>query len=262
MADNGRSVTLKFGDGEGKANHTAFLYNSYISAVSRPDCAECYGPNATICSGNHGMRMLVPSANGEQTPKKFNSGFDVICKQPLYGSKSFLVNVTFDNYRQTYSGAIGSACSSNFALRPHKSGWDQSGSAYLFTSKCTNCDTSSYLFAPSPSKSQIGWFGGCGDIECTGFQNYLVQDFDGTFLGSKATIIPNNSIIASNEANCTFVSSMNAHLCNRSDFGVLEYQNVAADFNTRIMWPVNLFYEGSNYTTATNGWREWDWLGL
>jgi hypothetical protein len=54
---------------------------------------------------------------------------------------------------------------------------------------------------------------------------------------------------------------MNAYTCARSDFAALEYQNVAADFNTRIMWPVNLTYDGSNYTTITNGWREWDWLG-
>lgn len=27
------------------------------------------------------------------------------------------------------------------------------------------------------------------------------------------------------------------------------------------MWPVNLTYDGSNYTTVTNGWREWEWLG-
>ena len=47
----------------------------------------------------------------------------------------------------------------------------------------------------------------------------------------------------------------------RLDFGVLEYQSIAADFNTRIMWPVNLTANDSTYTTITNGWREWDWLG-
>ena len=41
---------------------------------------------------------------------------------------------------------------------------------------------------------------------------------------------------------------------NRSDFGVLEYQSTAADKQSRIMWPVYLFYEGANYTTTTNGW--------
>lgn len=165
--------------------------------------------------------MLVPSANGEQTPKKFNSGFDVVCKQPVYDSKSFLVNVTFDSFRQTYTGAIASACSANFALKPHSSGFDQSGSVNLFSSKCTNCDSGSYLLAPKPNPDLATWFGGCGDIVCTGFQNYLVQDFDGTFFGTPGTIIPNNSVIATNEANCALVSSMNAYMCSRLDFGVL-----------------------------------------
>jgi hypothetical protein len=55
---------------------------------------------------------------------------------------------------------------------------------------------------------------------------------------------------------------MNGHVCQREDFATLEYQNIDTDFNTRIMWPVNLTYDGSKYTTITNGWREWEWVGL
>lgn len=54
---------------------------------------------------------------------------------------------------------------------------------------------------------------------------------------------------------------MNAHICTRNDIATLAYQSVAPDFNTRIMWPVSLKYDGGNYTTLTNAWREWDWLG-
>ena len=43
------------------------------------------------------------------------------------------------------------------------------GSVYLYQSKCTNCDVDSYLKAPSPPPDHLGWFGGCGDILCTGF---------------------------------------------------------------------------------------------
>ena len=68
----------------------------------------------------------------------------------------------------------------------------------------------------------MGWFGGCGDILCTGFQNYLVEDHTGTFFGSKGTIIANNSVIGTNESGCTYSSPMNAYFCsNRNDFGVL-----------------------------------------
>ena len=54
---------------------------------------------------------------------------------------------------------------------------------------------------------------------------------------------------------------MNSHICTRTDFAVLAYQSIAPDFNTRIMWPVALKYDGGNYTTITNGWREWQWMG-
>ena len=64
MADNVRGVTLKLGDGEGRHDHSAYLYNSYVTAISRPNCAECYGSSATKCSWIHGMRMFTASANG------------------------------------------------------------------------------------------------------------------------------------------------------------------------------------------------------
>ena len=241
MADNERSITLKIGASEGGSDHTAYLYNSYITALSRPNCTQCYGDSRTICSNTVGIRMLTASANGEVLPAKHGTGFDVVCKQPVYDSKSFLVNVTFDSFRQSYTGFSG-LCSSNFIFTPNRGGFDQVGNANLFTSKCVNCDTDSYLTAPVPSESFLGWFGGCGDMVCTGFQNYLIQDWTGTVFGFTGTIIPNNSVIAANEG-CTFSAPMNAYMCqNRLDFGVLEYQNIAADFKTRIMWPVNLTY--------------------
>lgn len=50
---------------------------------------------------------------------------------------------------------------------------------------------------------------------------------------------------------------MNSHVCTRSDFAALEYESRAADFQTRIMWPVYLKYDGGSYQTVTNGWSEW-----
>lgn len=64
MADNGRSVTLKLGASEGGRDHSAYLQNSYVTAISRPNCAYCYGSSATKCSGTHGMRMFTASGNG------------------------------------------------------------------------------------------------------------------------------------------------------------------------------------------------------
>lgn len=54
---------------------------------------------------------------------------------------------------------------------------------------------------------------------------------------------------------------MNGYVCNRSDFAVLEYESVAKDYNTRIVWPIELSYAGGNWTSVTNGWRSWDKSG-
>lgn len=62
----------------------------------------------------------------------------------------------------------------------------------------------SFLLADANSPNQLGWFGGCGDILCTGKSNYLVIDWTGTFLGHIGTLIPNNTIIGSNENGCVF----------------------------------------------------------
>ena len=129
-------------------------------------------------------------------PKKFGPGFDVICRAPVFDSKSFLTNVVFDNFKQNYSSGTVSSnvndnCGRNFVFKPHPIGFDMVGSINLYTSNCTNCDSNSYLSADKPNKAFLGWFGGCGDIVCTGFENYLVNDWTGTFFGTTGSIIPN-----------------------------------------------------------------------
>lgn len=62
IADCGRGVTLRFGlEGD---DRTAFFSNSYVSAISRPSCSECYGSGATDCSNNFAVRMLAVTVNG------------------------------------------------------------------------------------------------------------------------------------------------------------------------------------------------------
>lgn len=48
---------------------------------------------------------------------------------------------------------------------------------------------------------------------------------------------------------------MNGHWCEGNEFGVLEYESIARDFNKRIMWPVYLKYDGGKWTSETNGWK-------
>lgn len=131
------------------------------------------------------------------------------------------------------------------------------GSHHLSNTVCNNCSLDALGYFTPPKDSDLGWFGGCGKIYCTGKNNYLIHDWTGDLLGNPGIVIANNSEIGDNSADCVFNEFINGHICNRQDFHVLEYESIAPDFNTRIMWPVYLSYEGGAWNTSTNGWREW-----
>ena len=75
----------------------------------------------------------------------------------------------------------------------------------------------------APRKSGLGWSGGCGNILCTGRNNYLIEDFSGTLFNTSGVILANNSWIGDNTPECTFHPVMNGYFCTTHDFAVLQY---------------------------------------
>jgi hypothetical protein len=67
--------------------------------------------------------------------------------------------------------------------------------------------------------------------------------------------LANNSIIGTNTSACVENSIMNGYVCARQDLAVLQYASIAPDFNKRIMWPVNMTFDGGKWTSVTNGFR-------
>ena len=167
--------------------------------------------------------------------------------------KAFLNNVTFENY--LYDNPQLPYCNGMSVFRRHNGASDSVASHHLTNTKCINCETRSWAYFEKPSVSWRGWFGGCGELDCTGPNNYLIHDQDGTFMGEKGQLLSNNSIIGDNEDFCTYYSEMNGHVCTGEQLAVLEYESIAKDFNKRIMWPVSLKYDGGPWTSETNGWR-------
>lgn len=138
---------------------------------------------------------------------------------------------------------------------PHSGASDMTGSHHLMNTICTNCSFHAYAFFSPPNPGNLGWEGGCGNFLCTGKNNYLVHDWSGSFLPEKGILLANNSVIGDNTEGCTYIEDINGHYCNRQDFGVIEYESIAHDFNTRMTWPVFLSYDGGNYRTKINAWR-------
>lgn len=90
MADNVRSMTIRMGGS--MTQKAAFVYDSYITGIARPSCPKCYGTTTTLCSGNHGIRLLTTAINGENLPDKFGHGYDVVCKEESIDGKGFIYN--------------------------------------------------------------------------------------------------------------------------------------------------------------------------
>lgn len=172
MADNKLGLSLRFG--LGGTDRTATVSNSYFTAISRPNCLECYSSLRTSCSWNQAIKLLAVTVNGERYPTAFGTGFDGLCKEEALDSKAFLTNVIFDNYRRTYAEGALAGCSNNILFRNNGGAPDLIGSAYLWSSSCTNCDFDSMAYFDAPKASEMGWFGGCGDMLCTGRNNYLI----------------------------------------------------------------------------------------
>lgn len=205
--------------------------------------------------------MLATTINGEHFPKTFDSGFDVICRSETFDNKAFFYNVTFENFNQIYSEPALIQCNNNIIFRPHPIDVDLIGTHHLWNSQCNNCSIDAYAYFDPPKASELGWAGGCGSLLCTGRNNYMIHDHSGTFLPTKGILIANNTNISSSMPECVYHPLINGHYCPREDFGVLEYQSIAPDFNTRIMWPVYLSFDGGNWLTWTNAYKEWEWEG-
>lgn len=59
-------------------------------------------------------------------------------------------------------------------MRNHGSGADAHAGHYLTNVKCTDCDYEALIFLMDPREGWRGWFGGCGQIDCTGMENMLI----------------------------------------------------------------------------------------
>lgn len=196
LVDNYVGLSLRHGQGPNTDNNTAYVNNSYFAGVSRPSCTYCYGNSATYCTNTTAIRLLATSQIG--TPfyiNQDNLNMDAVTitnKFAPLDSKTFVFGSVFVNFGQSFTGL--SDCSSVVVFRRNPDSLENIGSTYIFNSTCTNCTNEGRAyFQPPPPATETNL--GCGEISCTGPNNYIIQDQTGEFLGTAGTMIANNSKI-------------------------------------------------------------------
>ena len=124
----------------------------------------------------------------------------------------------------------------------------------------------------------MGWFGGCGEMNCTGPDNILIHDTDGKFVEDAiGAAIPSqiygqgvyqkgNSESSYDEAGtqCQYKEGIKGYICKHEKLVLLQYESIAPDSQRRIIWPIKMYDDelfdgktaGTNYS-LTNGWKEW-----
>ncbi len=90
-------------------------------------------------------------------------------------------------------------------FRRHDAASDGVASVYMTKSLCLNCQNTTWAYFEKPNPAWQGWFGGCGQLDCTGPNNYFIYDQDGNVTGSPSQILANNSMIGDYESACTFI---------------------------------------------------------
>lgn len=114
-----------------------------------------------------------------------------------------------------------------------------------------------------PLQEWRGLYGGCGNFDCTGLENVLIQDLAGDFLGHIGSIVSNNEDITMNSeyfsGKCTYYEKWNAYDCTTQEFGVLEWDAVGSD--KKKLHPVPVYISNDYFSNKINMWKEWQYAG-
>ena len=83
-------------------------------------------------------------------------------------------------------------------FRRNSNASDAIASHYLTNTTCINCQRDAWAYFEPPSADQRQQ---CGGMNCTGPNNYMIDDQDEKFTGKISQIIANNFVIGDNESN-------------------------------------------------------------
>eukprot|EP01016_Furgasonia_blochmanni_P030603 TRINITY_DN3178_c0_g3_i6.p1 TRINITY_DN3178_c0_g3~~TRINITY_DN3178_c0_g3_i6.p1 ORF type:complete len:1090 (-),score=393.49 TRINITY_DN3178_c0_g3_i6:117-3386(-) len=250
VSDNraGISLQLAFPHDGGRLQ----VEDSYVAGTSLPD----YGSQPQECKKIYGIRLPVFTNVGRQFPLTGSQlPFHKIKGDATWGNGRLHVqNVIFANFNNK------GGCNANAALKTNELASDKSQPVSLEKITKINVGPNALVVIDKPDPSWVG-LDDCGSMQCTGLYNVLIRDLDGSFTGSKSTIISYNEGIAK-KGKCEAQPENNLYICDTHDYGLLQWDNIDEDAVTRLISPVSIKSAKIGYANTLNTFMDHEWHGF
>ncbi|XP_072024031.1 uncharacterized protein [Amphiura filiformis] len=217
-----------------------------------------------------------------------NYPFHWVTEYPAISGKTLLNNVMFSNFEKRCRHR-------NVMIMTNSNSGDFMHPIYMQNIHMDQIQPESKLLLHRPNGRLVNP-SDCVDMDCDGMKNALLQDLDGTFLGSVATVIPdsafewggdpsrglgnyripkvmvtevdgsripykkkmpNKGIYRGHDNQCTWQPSWTAYECHDIDYNVLVIESMDDDTEIRRLSPVGLYAD--TYIDLINGPQDHGW---
>lgn len=182
MAENKRGIILNIGK-PGDLPQIS-IKDSYFAAVSRLDCPTCY-PNGEVCSSLYGIILPIATVNSKDI---LSSTTDSLNFNPASDSLFYANTTISGNHFANWNEISNLGCKSNYLLKTNENAEDYTPITILKNNQVSNSggnpQTIALIDKPNPANLNA-----CGGTSCTGLNNVLIIDADGSIAGSPSTII-------------------------------------------------------------------------
>lgn len=236
--------------------------NIHILAVARPDCPKCYA-SSNWCSWNTGSTPSIHQLAGQHIEEIASvRGVQKICTNSVKDTRTFITNMVYENFKQSYSEPAWAKCKGNLMIHLEQIAHDTASQYYMWNSRKVNCDIESVIKYDNSDPATAGWTGGCGAVgPCTGTETFQITDFDGGILGKPGQTLHAKRPALADGLDCRKYDKWNGYHCMGLNYRVLLFENEGKDYYTTMYQPeIQTKMMSKKY--AINMFKEWVWEGL
>ena len=215
---------------------TISVSDSYIAGLSLADSSSAY-PDKTECSNLAGI--YIPIATNDSVHSQHTSGSSLVAglietaPVPIWESTFTVENVTFANFKEN---TFASGCTGNHLFSSNPSAIDSSPLTSFVNLTLVNVNATNLVSfsSVSPAFKEL-----CNGQTCTGAQNLIIRNLDGSLLGSPVSLIPAGSATI-DQHYCSGSKAQNYVACKEIGWALLAFNNIDANAHSKPLSPVKL----------------------